>query len=87
VANHTTVGRTCCRFQGFAKPKLHFIRPNALIGILIRNSVILIVQIETLRNEGREAWAAVLEATEHRMRVDVSNRSVLTLLGTNWLVG
>ena len=40
----------------------------ALIGILIRNSVILIVQIETLRNEGAEAWAAVLEATEHRMR-------------------
>ncbi len=40
----------------------------ALIGILIRNSVILIVQIETLRREGHEAWAAVLEATEHRMR-------------------
>ena len=40
----------------------------ALIGILIRNSVILVVQIETLRREGLEAWAAVLEATEHRMR-------------------
>ena len=40
----------------------------ALIGILIRNSVILIVQIEALRNEGRPAWDAVVEATEHRMR-------------------
>jgi multidrug efflux pump len=40
----------------------------ALIGILIRNSVILIVQIEDLRKEGRRAWEAVVEATEHRMR-------------------
>ena len=40
----------------------------ALIGILIRNSVILIVQIEHLREEGRPAWDAVIEATEHRMR-------------------
>ena len=40
----------------------------ALIGILIRNSVILIVQIEHLRDEGRPAWEAVAEATEHRMR-------------------
>lgn len=40
----------------------------ALIGILIRNSVILIVQIEHLKDEGRPAWDAVVEATEHRMR-------------------
>jgi len=40
----------------------------ALIGILIRNSVILIVQIEDLKKEGRPAWEAVVEATEHRMR-------------------
>ena len=40
----------------------------ALIGILIRNSVILVVQIEHLRNEGRPPWEAVVEATEHRMR-------------------
>ena len=40
----------------------------ALIGILIRNSVILIVQIEELKKEGRPAWEAVVEATEHRMR-------------------
>jgi multidrug efflux pump subunit AcrB len=40
----------------------------ALIGILIRNSVILIVQIEDLLKEGRAPWDAVVEATEHRMR-------------------
>ncbi|MDA9410507.1 efflux RND transporter permease subunit [Bradyrhizobium sp. CCBAU 45384] len=40
----------------------------ALIGILVRNSVILIVQIEDLKKEGRPAWEAVVEATEHRMR-------------------
>lgn len=40
----------------------------ALIGILIRNSVILVVQIETLREEGRAAWDAVIEATQHRTR-------------------
>ncbi|MDP9590055.1 UNVERIFIED_ORG: multidrug efflux pump subunit AcrB [Shinella zoogloeoides] len=40
----------------------------ALIGILIRNSVILVVQIEHLRLEGKHAWDAVREATEHRMR-------------------
>jgi multidrug efflux pump subunit AcrB len=40
----------------------------ALIGILIRNSVILIVQIEELRKEGKGAWEAVLEATQHRTR-------------------
>jgi multidrug efflux pump len=40
----------------------------ALIGILIRNSVILIVQIEQLKEEGRPVWDAVVEATEHRMR-------------------
>jgi multidrug efflux pump len=40
----------------------------ALIGILIRNAVILIAQIEQLRTEGRPPWEAVVEATEHRMR-------------------
>jgi multidrug efflux pump subunit AcrB len=40
----------------------------ALIGILIRNSVILVIQIEQLRSEGRDGWMAVIEATEHRMR-------------------
>lgn len=40
----------------------------ALIGILIRNSVILVVQIEDLRNAGVSPWQAVVEATENRMR-------------------
>ncbi|WP_439530619.1 efflux RND transporter permease subunit [Pannonibacter sp.] len=40
----------------------------ALIGILIRNSVILIVQIEDLRREGWAPWEAVVEATMHRTR-------------------
>ncbi|OYX92295.1 MAG: ACR family transporter, partial [Novosphingobium sp. 35-62-5] len=40
----------------------------ALIGILIRNSVILVVQIEDLRSAGVSPWDAVVEATENRMR-------------------
>ncbi len=40
----------------------------ALIGILIRNSVILVVQIEEHRREGMAAWVAVLDATMHRTR-------------------
>ncbi|GLK55218.1 multidrug efflux pump subunit AcrB [Methylopila capsulata] len=40
----------------------------ALIGILIRNSVILVMQIEELRGEGVDGRTAVVEATEHRMR-------------------
>ncbi|MGE0283974.1 MAG: efflux RND transporter permease subunit, partial [Rhizobiaceae bacterium] len=40
----------------------------ALIGILIRNSVILIMQIEHLIAEGVHPWNAVIEASEHRMR-------------------
>lgn len=40
----------------------------ALIGILIRNSVILVVEIDTLRKAGKHAWDAVKSAAEHRMR-------------------
>jgi len=40
----------------------------ALIDILIRNSVILIVQIEYLCDSGIEGWNAIVEATDHRMR-------------------
>jgi multidrug efflux pump len=40
----------------------------ALIGILIRNSVILIVQIEEHRRDGMGTWEAVLESTMHRTR-------------------
>ncbi|MGK9055280.1 efflux RND transporter permease subunit [Neorhizobium petrolearium] len=51
----------------------------ALIGILIRNSVILIVQIEHLRSEGVAAWQAVVEATEHRMRPIMLTAAAATL--------
>lgn len=40
----------------------------ALVGILIRNSVILVVQIEELRKEGMPPWQAVMQATQHRVR-------------------
>lgn len=40
----------------------------ALIGIIIRNSVILVTQIDEYENKGYEPWDAVVEATEHRRR-------------------
>jgi len=40
----------------------------ALIGIIIRNSVILVTQIEEYERDGYEPWDAVVEATEHRRR-------------------
>ncbi|MBB4952077.1 multidrug efflux pump subunit AcrB [Agrobacterium vitis] len=51
----------------------------ALIGILIRNSVILIVQIEELRKEGVSPFKAVIEATEHRMRPIMLTAAAATL--------
>ncbi|MFB9984811.1 efflux RND transporter permease subunit [Mesorhizobium kowhaii] len=51
----------------------------ALIGILIRNSVILVVQIENLRSEGVPPWRAVVEATEHRMRPILLTAAAATL--------
>ncbi|KQQ46034.1 ACR family transporter [Rhizobium sp. Leaf311] len=51
----------------------------ALIGILIRNSVILVVQIEQLRSEGMSPWKAVIEATEHRMRPIMLTAAAATL--------
>jgi multidrug efflux pump subunit AcrB len=51
----------------------------ALIGILIRNSVILIVQIEHLRETGVPPWQAVIEATEHRMRPILLTAAAATL--------
>ncbi|HXT09247.1 MAG TPA: efflux RND transporter permease subunit [Roseiarcus sp.] len=51
----------------------------ALIGILIRNAVILIVQIEDVRKEGLRAWDAVIEATEHRMRPILLTAAAATL--------
>ncbi|NBF07151.1 efflux RND transporter permease subunit [Pseudomonas sp. Fl4BN1] len=40
----------------------------ALIGIIIRNSVILVTQIDSHEKEGYHPWDAVLEATHHRRR-------------------
>ena len=40
----------------------------ALIGIIIRNSVILVTQIDEFSREGRAPWDAVVEATCHRVR-------------------
>ena len=40
----------------------------ALIGIIIRNSVILVAQIDEYLAEGRTPWDAVVEATCHRVR-------------------
>ena len=51
----------------------------ALIGILIRNSVILIVQIDTLRQEGVAPWEAVREATRNRMRPIMLTAAAATL--------
>ncbi|UVC15279.1 efflux RND transporter permease subunit [Mesorhizobium onobrychidis] len=51
----------------------------ALIGILIRNSVILVVQIEELRGSGLSPWKAVVEATEHRMRPIMLTAAAATL--------
>jgi multidrug efflux pump subunit AcrB len=40
----------------------------ALIGMIARNSVILIDQVETEKAHGRDPWDAVVEATSHRFR-------------------
>ena len=40
----------------------------ALAGMIIRNSVILVDQIEHYRAEGKPGWEAVLDAADHRLR-------------------
>ena len=40
----------------------------ALVGMIVRNSVILVDQIETEIAHGRSRWNAVIEATSHRFR-------------------
>jgi multidrug efflux pump len=40
----------------------------ALVGMIVRNSVILVDQIDTEIAHGRNAWDAVIEATTHRFR-------------------
>ncbi|MGZ9033066.1 MAG: efflux RND transporter permease subunit, partial [Rhodospirillales bacterium] len=40
----------------------------ALTGMIARNSVILVDQVETEKTHGRHPWDAVVEATTHRFR-------------------
>jgi len=51
-----------------------------LIGMIARNAVILIEQIETERKEGREVWDAVIEATLSRFR-PIMLTAISTVLG------
>ncbi len=52
----------------------------ALIGMVARNAVILIEQIEAERSEGRAAWDAVIEASVSRFRPIVLT-AISTVLG------
>ncbi|HUK01091.1 MAG TPA: efflux RND transporter permease subunit [Steroidobacteraceae bacterium] len=40
----------------------------ALVGMIVRNSVILVHQIDTEIAHGRSKWSAVIEASSHRVR-------------------
>ena len=40
----------------------------ALIGIIVRNSVILVTQIDQYERDGFDPWHAVMQATQHRRR-------------------
>ena len=51
-----------------------------LIGMIARNAVILIEQIETERKQGREVWDAVVEATLSRFR-PIMLTAISTVLG------
>ena len=48
----------------------------ALVGMIARNAVILIDQIETERAQGRDIWDAVVEATLSRFRPDHADRGL-----------
>src|SRR6202789_3206331 len=52
----------------------------ALVGMIARNAVILIAQIETERAQGRDIWDAVVEATLSRFR-PIMLTAVSTVLG------
>lgn len=51
----------------------------ALIGIIIRNSIILMAQIDEVLAEGKDRWTAVVEATQHRMRPILLTASAASL--------
>jgi multidrug efflux pump subunit AcrB len=52
----------------------------ALIGMIAKNAVILITQIEADRAEGREVWDAVVTASSSRLR-PMSLTAISTVLG------
>jgi multidrug efflux pump subunit AcrB len=52
----------------------------ALAGMIIRNSVILIDQIEHNRAAGTPAWQAIIDAAEHRLR-PIMLTAVAAILG------
>jgi multidrug efflux pump subunit AcrB len=52
----------------------------ALVGMIARNAVILIDQIETEQTQGRDIWTAVVEATLSRFR-PIMLTAVSTVLG------
>ncbi len=52
----------------------------ALLGMIARNAVILIEQIETERAQGRDIWDAVVEATLSRFR-PITLTAISTVLG------
>ena len=51
----------------------------ALIGIIIRNSIILVAQVDEMRRGGHDPWSAVVEATKHRMRPILLTASAASL--------
>jgi multidrug efflux pump subunit AcrB len=51
----------------------------ALVGMIIRNSVILVHQIEIEREQGRDPWDAVVEAAAHRFRPILLTAGAATL--------
>ncbi|MFB2531355.1 efflux RND transporter permease subunit [Paracoccus sp. p4-l81] len=60
----------------------------ALVGILIRNSVILVAEIEDLRAAGLDAWTAVYEASDSRARPILLTAAAasLALIPISWQV-
>ena len=52
----------------------------SLIGMIARNAVILIEQVESERRDGKDAWNAVIEATLARFR-PIMLTAISTVLG------
>jgi multidrug efflux pump subunit AcrB len=51
----------------------------ALIGIILRNSVILMAQIDAFRADGLGPWEAVVEATQQRLRPILLTAATISL--------